>query len=324
MKTTFRNLVFEGGGVKGIAYGGALLELEERGILKDVQRIAGTSAGGITATLLALGYTAEETSAIIAKTNFNQFADHAFGMVRDIYRLFRHFGFHKGKKFRDWIGELIERKTGQPNLTFGQLHERAGQNDFRDLYLVGINLSQQKLEVYSHENCPEMEIRQANRITMSIPLYYQCVKRESDVLIDGGVTWNYPLNIFDYTRYRKSAANGGTEEGSAGGELKYKFNKETLGFRLDTKEEIEHFKRNWALPSRDIKKFKHYLGALLGFLLDSVNKRHLDADDWNRTIFLDTAGVKTTDFDLPDDLIQKLIKNGKQGVIKYFDWLENA
>lgn len=321
METTYRNLVFEGGGVKGIAYGGALVELEKRKILKDIQRVAGTSAGGITATLLALGYTADETSEIIARTNFSQFADHDFGFVRDFIRLLHRFGIHKGDKFRDWIGRLIERKAGQPDLTFGQLHERTGQNGFRDLYLVGINLSRQKLEVYSHENCPEMEIRRANRITMSIPLYYQCVKRDKDVLVDGGVTWNYPVSIFDYTRYMDSGGNA-TGEGKQSGPLKYKFNEATLGFRLDTREEIDYAERKWALPPRDIKKFKHYLQALLGFLLDSANKRHLSSRDWNRTIFIDTAGVKTTDFDLPDNLIQKLIENGKKGVENYFNWLK--
>ena len=56
MTYNFRNLVFEGGGVKGIAYAGALKELEKKGLLTSLQRVAGTSAGAITATLLAVGY----------------------------------------------------------------------------------------------------------------------------------------------------------------------------------------------------------------------------------------------------------------------------
>ena len=39
----FRNLVFEGGGVKGIAYGGALKVLDSMAILKGIERVAGTS-----------------------------------------------------------------------------------------------------------------------------------------------------------------------------------------------------------------------------------------------------------------------------------------
>ncbi|MBQ0128550.1 MAG: patatin-like phospholipase family protein, partial [bacterium] len=41
----FRNLVFEGGGVRGIAYAGALEVLEEEKILRKIKRVAGTSAG---------------------------------------------------------------------------------------------------------------------------------------------------------------------------------------------------------------------------------------------------------------------------------------
>ena len=35
----FKNLVFEGGGVKGIAYVGALEVLDEKGILIDIKRV---------------------------------------------------------------------------------------------------------------------------------------------------------------------------------------------------------------------------------------------------------------------------------------------
>ena len=56
----FTNLVFEGGGVKGVAYVGALQVLEDRGIAGRVDAVAGTSAGAITAALVAAGYSAAE------------------------------------------------------------------------------------------------------------------------------------------------------------------------------------------------------------------------------------------------------------------------
>ena len=51
----YRNLVMEGGGIRGIAYGGALAELEQRGVLAGIRRVGGTSAGAIQAALLAVG-----------------------------------------------------------------------------------------------------------------------------------------------------------------------------------------------------------------------------------------------------------------------------
>jgi NTE family protein len=52
------DLVFEGGGAKGAVFIGALAEFEARG--HTPARIVGTSAGAITATLLAAGYSARE------------------------------------------------------------------------------------------------------------------------------------------------------------------------------------------------------------------------------------------------------------------------
>src|SRR5439155_16153925 len=58
--------VFEGGGAKGIAFVGALEVLEQHG--HTLRRFIGTSAGAITATLLAAGYsTAEMMAAIMEK-----------------------------------------------------------------------------------------------------------------------------------------------------------------------------------------------------------------------------------------------------------------
>jgi predicted acylesterase/phospholipase RssA len=61
------DLVFEGGGAKGTVFVGALQELKQRGI--SGRRFVGTSAGAITATLLAAGYSADGMlAAVIEKT----------------------------------------------------------------------------------------------------------------------------------------------------------------------------------------------------------------------------------------------------------------
>lgn len=52
------DLVFEGGGAKGMVFVGALKEFESRGHSYD--RLLGTSAGAITAALIAAGYTVPE------------------------------------------------------------------------------------------------------------------------------------------------------------------------------------------------------------------------------------------------------------------------
>ena len=89
----YRNLVMEGGGIKGVAYGGALIELESRGVLLQIQRVGGTSAGAIQACLLAVGYSAAEISQIIADTPIETFND--WGTVfRAGERFLKKFGWY--------------------------------------------------------------------------------------------------------------------------------------------------------------------------------------------------------------------------------------
>ena len=52
------DMVFEGGGAKGMVFVGAMQEFEARGHSHD--RLLGTSAGAITAALLAAGYSSDE------------------------------------------------------------------------------------------------------------------------------------------------------------------------------------------------------------------------------------------------------------------------
>ena len=73
MDYPFRNLVFEGGGVKGIAYAGAMKVLEKEGILENIRRASGTSAGSINAVLFAAGFNSTETLKVLNQLDFNAF-----------------------------------------------------------------------------------------------------------------------------------------------------------------------------------------------------------------------------------------------------------
>ncbi len=96
----WRNLVFEGGGVKGLAYAGALEVLESEHVLEDIVRVGGSSAGGITAGMLAVGMTPQEIREVLDETDFKRFMDDDWGVVRDTARLFKEFGWHKGEAFK--------------------------------------------------------------------------------------------------------------------------------------------------------------------------------------------------------------------------------
>ena len=61
------DIVFEGGGAKGMVFVGALSEFVNRG--HEFGRLLGTSAGAIAATFVASGYTVEEMRAALSETD---------------------------------------------------------------------------------------------------------------------------------------------------------------------------------------------------------------------------------------------------------------
>jgi len=206
----YKNLVFEGGGIRGLAYPGALKVLEEKGVIKNIERVAGTSAGAITALMLGLGYNSHEIDSIIYTLKIQKFNDgkSIFGKLR---RIKKEYGIFKGDKFEKWLGEIIKNKTGNTNTTFSQLHQlHINNNVFKDVYCTGTNISLQKLSIFSWLNTPAMQLKTAVHISSCIPVYFKPVALDSmwnevsikseikyDLYVDGGMMNNYPINMFD-------------------------------------------------------------------------------------------------------------------------------
>ena len=99
--------VFEGGGVKGIAFAGALAVAEQAG-LRRWKNVAGTSAGAIVASLLATGYDAKGLKEILAQAEYRRFADYGLGgLPRGIVNSLWMRGLAPGRYFSGWLRELI-------------------------------------------------------------------------------------------------------------------------------------------------------------------------------------------------------------------------
>ncbi len=328
----FRNLVFEGGGVKGIAYVGAMQVLQRKGILQDIQRIGGTSAGAINAVLAGLNYSPADTKQILMKLNFNKFLDDSWGFVRDSNRVITDYGWYKGDYFRRWIGEIIKRKTGNSECTFADVHAMKKTKGFREMYLVGANLSTRFSEVFSFEHTPRMCIADAVRISMSIPLFFASKRSaRGDVYVDGGVIDNYPVKLFDREKYVEQYCrlpdyykDHNKKLKQAGKDISpYVYNKETLGFRLDSAKEIAIFRDQAEPPRERIEDFFDYAWALVKTILAIQNSMHLHSDDWHRTVYIDTLGVGTTDFDVSTAKKNALIRSGRQHTERYITWFDD-
>lgn len=328
----FRNLVFEGGGIKGLAYIGALEVLESKDIIKDIQRFGGTSAGAINATLLALGYTREQQKDILWKMDFSKFQDGGW-FFSNIIRILQRYGWYKGDFFKKWIGDLIEDKVGNRKATFKDLKDKG----YPELYVYGTNLCTHYGEVFSIERTPNTCIADAVRISMSIPLYFAAVRsREKDVYVDGGCLNNYPVKLFDREKYIATDQLGKmglprdyydtinkTFLKEHPDSSPYIYNKQTLGFRIDTKEEIAAF-RHHEFHKYEVKKFKEYIKGLVSTMMNCQANEHLHSDDWQRTVYIDSLGISTTEFDISEEEKKELVNSGKKGATEYFKWFDTT
>ncbi len=328
----YRNLVMEGGGIRGIAYGGALLELEQRGVLAGLRRVGGTSAGAIQAALLAVGYSAQEIIDVVNATPMQRLNDGRFIFFGGTHRLVKEYGWYRGDEFSTYLGELVARKTRNAHLTLGELHELALQEPgrYRDLYTTGTNLTQQRVQVFSYETTPTMRVADAVRISMSIPLYFRAVLLDADnrvitgppapgqpvqVLVDGGLLANYPVDLFDYPRYLPAGFAGPP---GAQGRV---FNPETLGLRLDRAEQIPLDGGNAPAARRqlapyDITDFNTYMGALYTVALENLNP--VQPTDWPRTISIDFLNFSPKIKRISDVEKKRLTDSGRRGAQAFF------
>ena len=78
------------------------------------QNIAGTSAGAITAALLAAGYSAAELREIIISLDYRQFQDRAWEdkmpLIERSLSMLLDLGLYEGDRFLHWIRERLEAK----------------------------------------------------------------------------------------------------------------------------------------------------------------------------------------------------------------------
>ncbi|MDH5399342.1 MAG: patatin-like phospholipase family protein [Cyclobacteriaceae bacterium] len=307
----YHNLVFEGAGIKGLAYAGAIAALEERQLMEGITHVAGTSAGAITALALALGYEGKEIEALIYNTKFQKFNDGRFFFVGGISRMNRKYGWYRGDKFVGWLEEMINAKTGNPDITFREM-EQAG---YRKLYVTGTSLNRQTLMVFSHETYPDMKVKDAVRISMSVPLYYRAVFIDStgtivqkpgegvDIMVDGGITGNFPINVFD------------RQSGKSGDRI---VNHETLGLRIDVEDQINYDMDGKGLSPYAIDGFKDYIGAFYKYVIENLNRGILSEEDWQRTISISSADIGPKVKRLSKAQKDLLIANGRKAVSTWF------
>lgn len=297
-KYNYKNLVLEGGGVRGLAYAGVFKVLEEKGILHEVEKIGGSSAGAIAGMLVSIGYNAAEIDSIMMKLPLQKFNDGYGGLVGKYARFKKNYGLYKGEKFEQWLNDMVAYKTGNPQFTFMQLHELHIKNIlYKDLYCTGTNLSKQQLEIFSFETTPSMPIALAARISAGIPLYFEPIALDNQLkkvkkpdtssfinyYVDGGMLCNYPISMFDTCEYSNNPLLCD----------KVKFNTQTIGIKLERPQQIDSLNNNSIkIPAYSINKSSEYLFAFANLLMEQLSRKYPGLEnERGRTIYVSQGKI---------------------------------
>ena len=201
----FENLAFEGGGAKGYAYIGAVRVLEEEGIYPhNIRRVTGTSIGSMFAMFASLGVSSEFMEERIPADIESLAKDGSGGPLAGFLRAARRKGMNPGQRLYAFLGEILEEVTGSADITFAQLHERCG----RELAIPVTNVTRMMTEFCHIKTTPNMAVRVATRMSMSLPVLLQPVSLQSvydritgdtsaELYVDGGLLCNNPTHVFD-------------------------------------------------------------------------------------------------------------------------------
>jgi len=283
-----KNLAFKGGGVLGIAYAGAIEVLEEKKVLQQVQHVAGTSAGAITAALISLKYSSADILKVVAATDFKSFED-----GWDPLRIATKYGLYKGDAFLTWMRKCITDKGLQATATFADF-AKAGM---LDLHVFAADLNERTLKEFSVSTTPNTIVAEAVRASMSIPLFFQAwtfsnAIPDNHIYVDGGTIYNFPITTFD------------SDEDVT--------NPETLGFYLQN----VHGTNPPSTLQHD--QLIQYIKDLFETLTDAqAIDFDKDPDEKKRTVVIDDFGISATNFGLTDAQKQQLYNSGKTATTDY-------
>lgn len=287
--------VFSGGGIKAIAFVGALQVMEERGY--RFQRVAGTSAGALVAALIASGYRSRDITEIMEKTEFEKLVDGRKGMISFPFmkwiRLYWKLGLYRGEELEKWIRRLL---ADQGVETFADLPEDS-------LKIVASDLSRGRIlvlpdDLKDYGILPEkFSVARTVRMSSGMPFFYEPVmlydrSGEKSVIVDGGVLSNFPLWLFS-------------------GQDPFEFKRPVIGFQL--RSDLQHE------PTKKIHNAVYLYQSLFNTMRLAHDNHYITKQQAENIVFIPVNHVSTTHFSLDDETKQKLIEFGRQRTEKFLN-----
>jgi NTE family protein len=303
------DIVLEGGGVKGIGLAGAYSMLEERGF--EAKNIAGTSAGAITAALIAAGYRADELKEIIVSLDFRQFQDEGWEDKIPIFdrtaSLLLDQGIYEGKRFYEWMKELLEAKKIR---TFRDLviKDETDPKYRSRLQVIASDVTGRRLLILPRDagklgfdDPDDLEVALAVRMSMSIPIFFEPVRVKNEktdtnhVIVDGGMLSNFPVWLFD-------CEPGEEPEWPTFGLLLVEPEpKKPIGHQLEKGD-----------GDRGVSALIDYVKAMAQTMMEAHDRLYIEQEQFARTIPIPTLGVGTTEFDITRERALALYESGRK------------
>lgn len=296
--------VFEGGGVRGIALLGALRCCADVGLLW--RKVAGTSAGAITAAFLGADFSIDDLEQILGTLDYNKLflskktspfiwngdpADDLqlpWQMILSL-AIARQQGQYSLQPFQSWLREQLE-KGGLK--TFADVKKKGSGHELKvvvsditrgQMLVLPEDLSRQSrqgettlLEQLGLKKGENFSVAEAVRLSLSIPLFFEPGVLGTSAIVDGGILSNFPLWVYD------------VKPPGFGDRPPRWF---TFGFRfIDASLSQEN----------QVKGPLNLMGATVRTMMVARDRYHLREMDDNRVINIDVteANVSTTQFDL--------------------------
>jgi NTE family protein len=294
------NLVLGGGGAKGMGLVGAMAALEEDGY--EFECVAGCSIGAVVGALRVAGMDADRLRGIITELELSAFFDNhmaeRFGPVLKGMSVVTRRGVHSGEKFNQWVDDMLKELGVE---TFGDLKlprsERHPAGYGYKLVVVAADITGGKLLRLPWDypamglDPDKQRVSDALRASTAIPFIFQPAEIAGHMLVDGGLVTSYPIGIFNT--------------------LDFKFSRrETIGVQLSLEPEL-----------REIGELNSPLAVAKAMLVTAMNVQSeaslTDPRVRKNTIYVDTADVKVTDFNISKQQQELLYDNGYQAAREF-------
>ena len=295
------DVVLEGGGVKGIGLVGALEELNRAGY--QIHRVAGTSAGAIVGALTASGMPIDKMLAVMRELDYQKFRDESFvdklGIAGKGISLLFEQGIYEGKFLRNWLAgqlEILGVRTFADLKITDPWADRLPLEHRYKLVVIASDISGGRLvrlpwDYHRYGLDPDQQfVADAVRASMSIPFFYEPAKLDGQVLVDGGMLSNFPIDLFDSTPQWP-----------------------TFGVKLSATPDAN-------LVANPIHNTFDFARALLATMANAHDQIHIDDPSTAaRTVFVDTFKVKSTDFDITPEMQEQLYESGRSAARTFLD-----